>query len=112
MDNYTRRATVERVIDGDTVVLTVDLGFYCYVRLSCRLFGIDTPELKTPEGKAARDFLKGLLPVGKQVLVASIKPDKFAGRFDGVIYADAIDINKTMLDNGYAVVYYGGAKRS
>ena len=45
---YIYKATIERVVDGDTIDVTLDLGFD--VRLHkqrCRLAGIDTPESRT-----------------------------------------------------------------
>lgn len=115
-DNYTRKASVERIIDGDTVALTIDLGLYTYVRYSCRLYGINAPELKTQEGKDAKLFLTNLLPVGASVEVILIKPDKFAGRFDGnILYPSATGgramcVNDIMIEKGYAVPYFGGPR--
>ena len=42
-DNYTRNAEILRVIDGDTWVLLVDLGFTVRVEIPVGLAGIDTP---------------------------------------------------------------------
>lgn len=107
-DNYARYATVVRVIDGDTVVMDVDLGFYLTIRMSCRLYGIDAPEVvgATAEaGKASRDHLMGLLPVGTPVVIESIKADKYAGRFDGIIMLQTVNINEQMVTDGYATRY-------
>lgn len=118
-DSYTRRASVVRVIDGDTAVLDVDLGFYLTCRMSCRLYGINAPELHAPDpapGEAARDRLAELLPAGQTVAVWSVKPDKYAGRFDGVVWLPSTltrvpswpapgSVNSLMLDAGLAVPY-------
>lgn len=111
-DNYARKAKVVRVIDGDTVVLDVDLGFYLTVRMSCRLFGIDAPEVvgeTRASGLASRDYLAELLPVGKAVIVDSIKPDKYAGRFDGVIYLSLdnvnVNVDERLVSAGHARLY-------
>lgn len=53
MSLYTYRATLARVVDGDTVDLDVDCGFKTWRRDRFRLAGIDCPEMSTPEGKAA-----------------------------------------------------------
>lgn len=50
------RANLVRVIDGDTYVLDIDLGFHITVRETIRLYGIDCPESSTPEGQRAREF--------------------------------------------------------
>ena len=60
---YTYRATLDRVIDGDTVDLIVDLGFNVRLKERFRLDGIDAPESRTRDleekarGKAATQFL-------------------------------------------------------
>jgi len=41
---YTYTAKVERIIDGDTMVIMVDLGFHVHKRIRARLKGIDAPE--------------------------------------------------------------------
>lgn len=49
----------KRLIDGDTFVCDIDLGFGIWlVDQHCRLFGVDTPEKNTTEGKAAADAAK------------------------------------------------------
>ena len=50
-----------RVIDGDTVELTCDTGFYSTHTVKFRLAGIDTPELKQAGGSDARQAISGLL---------------------------------------------------
>lgn len=63
MNTFTYRARPGRVIDGDTVELVVDLGFYIEHRIRVRVDGIDTPELRrgTPKhrehGRLAREFV-------------------------------------------------------
>lgn len=63
-------ATVERVIDGDSYVLSVSLGFGVSIRVAVRLRGIDTPELPTPEGLKAKAAAETLLRSG----LVTIKP--------------------------------------
>lgn len=61
---YEYRATLDRVVDGDTVYLVVDLGFHIQVRMSFRLLGIDTPEVRgeeRPEGLVAKAALEAML---------------------------------------------------
>ncbi len=54
-------AKVDRVIDGDTYVLDVDLGFHVHRRLKVRLHGVDTPENSTEEGKRVTQGVTDLL---------------------------------------------------
>lgn len=70
---YEYRATVERVVDGDTVDLLIDLGFKIMYRHSCRLYGLNANESKTEAGVAAKAYLEALLPVGATVIVKTEK---------------------------------------
>jgi micrococcal nuclease len=109
---YQYRATVVRVLDGDTVLLDVDLGFYVTVRQSCRLMGINARELHDIGGPEARDHLLGLLPVKASVNLESVKPDKFAGRFDGLIFVlPGVSVNQFMVKDGYAATWDGTGTR-
>lgn len=95
------------VHDGDTVSIELDLGFGIHATdFRGRIFGINAPELSTPEGKAARDFLLEHLPVGSQVRVISHGWDKYGGRFDAEVRYGAPDFNSDvatlMLSSGHA----------
>jgi endonuclease YncB( thermonuclease family) len=66
---YVYRARCVRVIDGDTFVAAVDLGFYAaMLQLRVRLAGVNAPELHgstAPAGAASRATLERLvLPRG------------------------------------------------
>ena len=83
MSDYTYDAVVRAVHDGDTLTLDVDLGFSTWIhKRVIRLFGIDAPELATPEGIVSQAFLRSLLPIGSPVVLESIKDraDKYGGR--------------------------------
>src|SRR5437588_10184464 len=82
--------------DGDTGHFDVDLGFANYEMshdldgkpiLSCRVFGINAPELSNPDGsgKAALAYAEKLCPPGTKVTVLSHSWDKYGGRWDGTI---------------------------
>lgn len=83
---YTRRAYVVDVVDGDTVSVDVDNGFFIRVRMSCRILGIDAPEKDTLAGKATKAFLMSMLPAGTPLVVESIRIDKYGGRFDATMW--------------------------
>lgn len=111
---YLYRAQVTRVIDGDTVDVTLDLGFYIELRAQrIRLLGIDAPEVKgeTREaGQAAKAFLKDLVE-GRWIIIRTVKgkddgdrADSF-GRWLGVLYLDGVDVNEAMMAAGHAVPY-------
>ena len=113
--SYTYAARVERVVDGDTLVVVIRAGFGNLVREKLRLRGIDTPELKTPEGERAKRYVQRLLPVGSWIVLKSHKcKTDTHGRFvadvfyrkDAVsakdILADPVYLNQQLLDEGYA----------
>lgn len=114
-------ARVAGVHDGDTVMLDIDLGFDHLIsaldwngstRISCRVFGINAPELSTAAGKVARDFAKSLLPIGSNCLVTSHGWDKYGGRFDGTItLSDGRDFAEVMVASGNAVPFMASLKQ-
>lgn len=55
---YTYHATLEKVIDGDTLLVNFDLGFFISVKEKVRLIGINAPELNTKKGKDAVAFIE------------------------------------------------------
>ena len=96
---YEYKATLGRVVDGDTVYLTVNLGFHISAYLSFRLLGVDTPELRggTVETKElankAKDFVKEQLEQASSITITTEKADGF-GRW-------LADINYTIDDTKY-----------
>lgn len=56
---FERRATVTRVVDGDTLQLAVDVGLDLSIAMTVRLAGINCPELPSGEGRAAAAFTQG-----------------------------------------------------
>ena len=112
---FVYHAILEKVVDGDTIDVTLDLGFD--VRLykqRCRLAGIDTPESRTRDlaekklGLAAKDRLKELC-VGK-IKIQSLGKGKY-GRILAIPFTeDGKDMCKILIEEGHAVVYDGGKK--
>ena len=112
---YVYEAELERVIDGDTIDITLRLGFDVNLKKQrVRLHGIDTPESRTRNleekklGLAAKDRLKELC-VGR-FKIKSLGKGKY-GRILGIPYdQDGADICKTLVNEGHAVEYFGGKK--
>ncbi len=112
--SYTYRGVVERVVDGDTLTVFLELGFGAVASERLRLRGIDAPETGTPEGEKAKVFLAGLLPPGTRVVVQSHRTDIY-GRFvadvlflpdggsDEDILGRGVFVNREILDRGFAV---------
>lgn len=112
---YIFEGMVDRVIDGDTYDVILDLGFYTTHTIRVRLKGVDTPEVfgkaASEEGKIASAYVKGLIE-NKRVIVQTYKnaPSSF-NRWEADIWLDLLledgTINKVSLadhlvDKGYA----------
>ena len=101
-------ATVAAFHDGDTATMDLDLGFGLVLGLSCRVYGINAPELNTPAGTLARDHATVLAPPGSAVSVLSHGWDKYGGRFLGEItLLDGTPFAAAMIDAGHAKPYFG-----
>ncbi len=107
---YTYKASVVRWVDGDTVDLVVDCGFYVRLETRFRLFGLDTPERGDDLYDTARLHAESLAPPGREVTVRTFKsPDKY-GRFLALIEVDAVSVNDSLVASGLAVPYFGGTR--
>ena len=115
---YEYSCTVERVVDGDTVDVILDLGFDIFHKCRVRLYGIDTPESRTRDldekarGKMAGSFLKKSVEEGKQVIIQTKLKDSKGkyGRVLGEVVVDNKNINKLMIKKNLAVAYFGQSK--
>ena len=109
---------VTKIVDGDTIDVTLDMGFDILYQQRVRLFGIDTPESRTRDleekkyGLLSKYFLKAELSLGKKITVKTYKGDETGkfGRILGDIWIDGKSVNQKMCDKGYAVPYYGQNK--
>jgi len=115
---YEYACKVERVVDGDTIDVVLDLGFDIRYKSRVRLYGIDTPESRTRNrdekvrGLLAKDFLKMSIEGGEKVIIRTELKDsrgKF-GRVLGSVIVDNVDINQSMIEHHHAVKYYGQSK--
>lgn len=117
--NYTYRAIILRVIDGDTIDVSLDLGCHITVYKRLRLLDLDTDEMRggTPETKlrarAAKARIAELLKMGRVFVSTKMDAKGKYGRLLARMYVESstlnesadhpviIDINKTMIDEGY-----------
>lgn len=97
------RVSVDRVVDGDTVRLKIDLGFHMECVQTFRIRDIDTPEIYRPRneaelrhGQEAKQFVIDTLERATQISVVSYKTGLF-GRWEGSVYVvlpeDALEDN-------------------
>ena len=116
---------VNRVVDGDTIDVTIDLGFDLYKKERVRVAGVDTPEKRTRDleekelGIEATNWIKEKLDgaisgdddlVIRTELVGGM--GKY-GRLLGWLYIgdSELSLNELMIEEGYAWSYDGGTKQ-
>jgi len=123
---YNFRVTeINRVVDGDTIDVTIDLGFDLYKKERVRIAGVDTPEKRTRnlEEKAlgidATNWLKQKLEDtidGEYELTIRTELKGGVGKYGrllGWLYVgdEEVSLNEDMIEEGYAWAYDGGTKQ-
>ncbi len=98
------------VYDGDTITVSIDLGFNIIKREKIRFYGINAPELKGAEradGLISKTFLKSLIDDAiakdKNIFIKTIKDsqEKY-GRYLGVLFIDDLNVNLKLVEEGLA----------
>ena len=116
---------INRVVDGDTIDVTIDLGFDLYKKERVRVAGVDTPEKRTkdPEEKALgydatnwlKDKLEGAIAGDDELVIRTELVGGVGkyGRLLGWLYVgtDELSLNEQMITEGYAWSYAGGTKK-
>lgn len=117
MELYNYKATVKRIIDGDTLVADIDLGFNHSINdKPLRFYGINCPEktLKATrkEGLEALAYVESKLQPGDTFFIRSIKDEtgKYGRPLAILLYenenGDLNNLNKELYEKGFAVLYY------
>ncbi len=112
-DGIKTYAYVYSVFDADTITIIFEYRNEM-IKYSCRLLGIDSPEIRTKDieekEKAieARDFLRKLI-LNKVIKVELFKFEKY-GRILANVYSKNKNINQLLIKKNYAVPYFGGTK--
>ena len=120
-----RVVEINRVVDGDTIDVTIDLGFDLFKKERVRIAGVDTPEKRTRnlEEKAlgidATNWLKEKLEGavnGDDDLIIRTELKGGVGKYGRLLgwcyIGDRdISINEEMISEGYAWSYDGGTKQ-
>ena len=122
---YNFRVTeINRVLDGDTIDVTIDLGFDLFKKERVRIAGVDTPEKRTRnlEEKALgidatnwlKDKLESTLSGDDELTIRTELVGGVGkyGRLLGWLYVgeDTVSLNELMITEGYAHAYDGGTK--
>ena len=115
---------IDKVLDGDTIDVTIDLGFDLYKKERVRIAGVDTPEKRTRDleekelGIHATNWLKEKLEgaiSGDDDLVIRTELVGGTGKYGRLLgwcyIGDAeLSLNEQMITEGYAWAYDGGTK--
>lgn len=107
---YRYKAKVDRWIDGDTVDLHVDLGFYTSITTRFRLYGVDTPERGNMLWVEASSFSSRMAPAGTEVFIEVFKTADKYGRWLAKVSVGEQSVNDSLIAAGLAVPYFGGTK--
>jgi len=125
---YEYNAIVDRVVDGDTIDCTIDLGFYTWKKIRVRLEGINTPETRTRDleekkrGLAAKERLTEILKYNDNKCALKVSGLGKFGRALATIHVESlspvatdtpitlINVNTQLIEEGHAVAYYGGKR--
>ncbi len=120
-----RVTTIDKVLDGDTIDVTIDLGFDLYKKERVRIAGVDTPEKRTRDleekelGIDATNWLKDKLEgaiAGEDDLIIRTELHGGVGKYGRLLgwcyIGDAtVSLNEAMIEQGYAWAYDGGTKQ-
>ena len=125
---YEYKAIISKVVDGDTIDATIDLGFKTWKKIRVRMEGINTPESRTRDleekklGLAAKARLKEILEYNNNECVLKVSGVGKFGRALVSVYVDTlsptsdktsiteINVNKQLIEEGHAVAYDGGKR--
>ncbi len=120
-----RVVEINRVVDGDTIDVTIDLGFDLYKKERVRVAGVDTPEKRTRDleekalGYDATNWIKDALDgaiAGDDDLIIRTELVGGVGKYGrllGWLYIGdgEVSLNELMIEEGYAWAYDGGTKQ-
>jgi len=118
---YTYKCRINKVLDGDTVDIDLDLGFNIVLaNQRVRMIGVDTPESRTANkeekvrGTLSKKKLAEKLSTGSWVKIQTHKDDgnddKFGRILGEFILEDGTNVNQWLIENNYAVPYQGENK--
>ncbi len=97
---HTYAGRVERVIDGDTILVRIDLGFGVWKSERIRLRGVDAPELSTPGGKTSKKYVDAIFKELSQVVVKTYKTDIYARYVADLFFDPALEDKGAIFEKG------------
>lgn len=107
MTEWAVPATVIRIVDGDTIVANLDLGWHIRLEQYIRFEGVNTPEMNTDEGKSAKEYIQSLIKPGDKVSIVSKEILGATGKYGRVLATvhteDGCDLVQLLLKTGHGV---------
>ena len=125
---YEYNAVLDRVVDGDTIDVTIDLGFHTHIKTRVRMEGMNAPESRTrnleekERGLAAKARLQEIIEYNKNHCILKVSGLGKYGRALATVFVEnlspvskensitLIDVNKQLIKEGHAVEYNGGKR--
>jgi micrococcal nuclease len=110
---YQYNCIIKRIIDGDSIVVDIDLGFSTWLKdVSVRVLGINAPEVRTKDlvekaaGMKTKARVEELLPVGSEAIVNTVITKEKFGRILGDFLIDGKEsLGRVLLAEGLAESY-------
>jgi endonuclease YncB( thermonuclease family) len=114
---HTYKAYLEKVVDGDTLRVVLDLGFKTYHKEILRLAGINAPEKGTTSGTKSTNILKEILSKAEFLIIKTNKIDIYGRYIADVFFSNEKEIdaqkvadegeylNQKLIDLGAATKY-------
>ena len=90
---YRYAAALVRVVDGDTIVFRIDLGFHVHIETPVRILGWSCPELHEPLGPEAKAAAEELLRGATQIIVETKRDTQTFSRWLGIVWVNTLDVN-------------------
>lgn len=97
---HTYVALVEKVVDGDTLLVRIDLGFDVWKSQRIRLRGIDSEPLATAKGKKAKSFVEGVLKKVEFVVIKTYQVDMYYRYVADVFYHPTLKRKEAVFEDG------------
>jgi micrococcal nuclease len=125
---YEYKAIVDRVVDGDTIDCTIDLGFNTWKKVRVRMEGMNAPESRTRDkeekelGLAAKARLEEILLYNDNHCILKVSGLGKFGRALATVHVKTlspistessmtlVNVNKQLIEEGHAKEYYGGKR--
>jgi micrococcal nuclease len=118
-DPFLYKCVIQRIVDGDTVDVDIDLGFGIWLRKErIRIAGIDTPEKRTRDkvekvfGLAATAKAHELIPEGSECIIRTRRDraGKYGRTMGDFVLEDGRLYTNIMVETHHAVPYEGQSK--